>query len=490
MSTSSSTAMAHPDAFYIDGGWTAPSSSAVFEVVQPSTEEVVLVVAAALEEDIDRAITSARTAFDHGPWPSMTHAQRADYLRAMGEGIRKRSNDLSWLWSSEMGILNRIAKQITPSIADVFDYYAGFAESFEFVERHQPAQGNAGYLIREPVGVVGAIIPWNAPLSLMAYKAAPALIAGCTVVLKASPEAPGEALVLAEIADDVGLPPGVLNVVTADREASEVLVRDSRVDKITFTGSTAAGQRIGEILGGRIARYTLELGGKSAAVVLDDYDIGTVAASFAATTPLLSGQVCSSLTRLVISAHRHDELVDALADSFAGIVVGDPFDESSGMGPLAMRRQRDRVEGFIAQAVATGARLVTGGRRPGHLSRGFYIEPTVFGNVDNSSAIARQEVFGPVLCVIAAADEDEAVAIANDSPYGLNASVYTNDAERAMVVARKLRSGTVGHNSQRTDFAIGFGGMKQSGVGREGGREGILPFLEAKTVILDAEVPI
>jgi aldehyde dehydrogenase (NAD+) len=341
-------------------------------------------------------------------------------------------------------------------------------------------------IVREPVGVVGAIIPWNAPLPLLSHKAAPALLAGCTIVVKASPEAPGEAYILAEVAREVGLPAGVLNVVTADRAVSELLVTDPRVDKISFTGSTAAGRRIASLCGERIARFTLELGGKSAAVVLDDADIASTAATLAGAQCILSGQVCASLTRIVVPLHSHDELVEALAAAFSAVTVGDPFDPGTGMGPLAMRRQRDRVEGYVQKGIEEGARLVTGGGRPKHLKRGFYVEPTLFAEVDNSLTIAREEIFGPVLTVIPARDEDHAVRIANDTIYGLNASVFTGDVDRARHVAGRLRSGTVGHNSFRSDFGIAFGGFKQSGVGREGGREGLYPYLETKTVILDS----
>jgi acyl-CoA reductase-like NAD-dependent aldehyde dehydrogenase len=283
----------------------------------------------------------------------------------------------------------------------------------------------------------------------------------------------------------VGLPPGVLNVVTADREVSELLVRDPRVDKITFTGSTAAGRRIASICGERIARCTLELGGKSAAVVLDDIDISSAAATLARAECMLTGQVCSSLTRVVVTESRHDEMVEALASAFSKVQVGDPFEESTQMGPLVAERQRDRVEGYIAKGKAEGAILATGGKRPQHLAKGYYIEPTVFGNVDNSSTIAQEEIFGPVLSVIPARDEEHAIDIANDTIYGLNASVFTQDVDRARRVAGRLRSGTVGHNAFRTDFGIAFGGFKQSGIGREGGTEGLLPFLETKTVILE-----
>jgi acyl-CoA reductase-like NAD-dependent aldehyde dehydrogenase len=331
---------------------------------------------------------------------------------------------------------------------------------------------------------VGAIIPWNGPLSQIQYKVAPSLLAGCTVVLKPSPEAPGEALILAEIAEEIGLPPGVLNVVTADRDVSELLVTDPRVDRITFTGSTAAGRRIASLCGERIARYTLELGGKSAAVILDDFDIATAAATLAQGQYVMSGQLCAALTRVIVPRGRHDELVDAIADVFGRAVIGDPFDGETQLGPLAMRRQRDRVEGYIAKGVAAGATLAAGGGRPAHLDRGWYVSPTVFGHVDNRSVIAREEIFGPVLSVIPADDERHAVELANDSIYGLNSSVFTNDVDRALEIAGQLQAGTVGHNAMRGDPAIAFGGFKQSGIGREGGAEGLGELLETKLIIL------
>jgi acyl-CoA reductase-like NAD-dependent aldehyde dehydrogenase len=475
----------HPDQLFIDGKWVSPCGETALNVVSPSTEHVYVRVAEAGEKDMARAISAARKAFDHGPWPKMTHAARAGYLRLIAAELRKRVADTSQMWSSEMGIVHSFAHGTTQMIPGIFDYYAGLADTFPFNEQHVPsAGGEVGWLVREPVGVVGAIIPWNVPIALIAYKIAPALLAGCTIILKSSPEAPTAGYVMGEIAESVGLPPGVLNIVTADRPVSELLVRHADVDKITFTGSTAAGRRIASLCGERIARCTLELGGKSAAVILDDYDLGKAAESISGSARLLSGQVCSSLTRIIVSRHRHDALVDALSSSMSKIRVGDPFDAQTEMGPLAMSRQRDRVEGLIAKGQQEGAELATGGRRPSHLDRGFYIEPTVFGNVRNDSTIAREEIFGPVLSVIPAADEQEAVDLANDSIYGLNASVFTNDDDRAYAVARQLRAGTVGKNSWRTDFGIAFGGFKQSGIGREGGHEGLHPFLEVKTIIL------
>jgi aldehyde dehydrogenase (NAD+) len=477
--------LGHLDRFFIGGAWVSPSSDAMIDVIDSGTEELFFRVAEAKAADMTRAVDAAREAFDDGPWPRMSHAERAGYLRALGAGLQERAGDVGQIWPRESGVVHAFAEPSAVAWANAFNFYAGLAETFPFEEQATPEAGEFGLIVREPVGVVGAIIPWNAPLIMIAYKVAPALIAGCTVILKCSPEAPGEGYVLAEVARAIGLPDGVLNVVTADREVSELLVRDPRVDKITFTGSTAAGRRIGSICGERIARCTLELGGKSAAVILDDMDLATAAGTLTAFECFLSGQVCSSLTRIVVTRSRHDELVDALAQSFSQVHVGDPFDPQTQMGPLAVRRQRERVEGYIAKGVAEGATLASGGGRPKHLDRGWFIEPTVFGNVDNASTIAQEEIFGPVLSVIPADDEQHAIKIANDSIYGLNASVFTNDVDRARDVARQLRSGTVGHNAFRTDFTMAFGGFKQSGIGREGGTEGLLPFLETKSVILE-----
>ncbi|MEY2471290.1 MAG: aldehyde dehydrogenase [Actinomycetota bacterium] len=475
-----------PNHFFIGGDWVSPSSSSVFEVIESATEEVFMRVAEAQQPDMERAIAAARTAFDQGPWPRLSHAERATYLNALGAGIAARNEDLGQIWPRQSGALHKVAQYAGLGAQNTFAYYAGLADTYPWEEQKTPsAGGKFGLMVREPVGVVGAIIPWNAPLGLIANKVAPALIAGCTVVLKASPEAPGEAYVVAEVAEQIGLPPGVLNVVTADREVSELLVRDPRIDKITFTGSTLAGRRIASICGERIARCTLELGGKSAAVILDDMDLEAAAKTLSRAECFLAGQVCSSLTRIIVSQSRHDELVEALASTFSQVRVGDPFDAETQMGPLVAERQRDRVLGYIAKGVDEGAKLATGGGRPAHLDRGYFIEPTVFGNVDNGSTIAQEEIFGPVLSVIPAADERDAVRLANDTIYGLNASVFTNDVDRAREVAGQLRSGTVGHNNFRTDFGIAFGGFKQSGIGREGGIEGLQPFLEIKTVILE-----
>lgn len=477
-----------PDRFFINGEWRAPSSNDTFDVINPSTEETLLTVALARDADISDAVSAAREAFDHGPWPELTHEERASYLRRLADALDTRADELAWAWSGQMGVVINIAQAMVPGKINEYRNYAALAETFPFVERHTPTTGgNVGILVREPIGVVGAIVAWNGPITLIVHKIAPALLAGCTVVVKSPPEAPVEGLVLAEMVEQIGFPPGVINVVTADREASEALVRDPRVDKITFTGSTAVGRRIATIMGERVGRTTLELGGKSAALVLDDYDIETAARSIGSLAVFLTGQACSSLTRIIVSRSRHDELVDALRAVFEEVVVGNAHSPSSGMGPVAMRRQRDRVEGYIAKGIEEGATLATGGKRPPHLDRGFFVEPTIFSNVDNHATIAREEIFGPVLSVIPANDEKHAIELANDTIYGLNNSVFTHDADRAYAVAHKLRSGTVGHNLFRCDFGITFGGYKQSGIGREGIVEGIHEFLESKTIILDEE---
>ncbi|MFC9536766.1 aldehyde dehydrogenase [Streptomyces sp. NPDC056975] len=477
----------HPGRFYIGGEWVKPSTSDLIDVIQPATEEVYLQVAEAKPEDVNRAVDAARHAFDEGPWPFMTPAERAEYMRAIAEGLRKRQDEIAYTWASEMGILHGDAVVRGAKIPGIYDFYASQADSFEWVERHTPAGGGYGWLAREPVGVVGAIVPWNAALVALSWKLAPALIAGCSIVLKSSPESPSAGYLLAEVAEEVGLPAGVVNVVTAHRPASETLVTNPGIDKVSFTGSTAAGKRIAALCADRVARVNLELGGKSAAMVLDDYDLEKVAASLADSTMELTGQVCSALTRVVVSKHRHDELVEALSAEFAKVKVGDPFDSASDMGPVAAQRQRDSIERLVGKGLEEGAKLAAGGHRPAHLDKGWFIEPTLLANVDNHSTVACNEAFGPVLSVIPAENEEDQIRIANDSPYGLNSAVFTNDDNRAWQFARRIRSGTVGHNAHRNSHAFSFGGFKQSGIGREGGREGLMPYLEPKAIILDRE---
>jgi acyl-CoA reductase-like NAD-dependent aldehyde dehydrogenase len=478
--------LAHTDRFYIGGEWVTPTTDAMIDVIDSDTEELYFRVAEGQVADVERAVSAARDAFDVGPWPRLTPQERAEYIRALGNAIGARTDDIGQIWPRESGVTHSAALASAYFAPWYLDSCAALADSHPFEEVVRPtAGGDFGLVVHEPVGVVGAIVPWNSPMGSIVSKLGPALLAGCTVVLKSSPEAPGEAYLVAEAAEAIGLPPGVVNVVTAHREASEHLVTDPRVDKIAFTGSTATGRRIASLCSDRVARFTLELGGKSAAVILDDADLGTAAAALAGAECFLSGQVCMSLTRIIVTRSRHDAMLEALASAFSQVHVGSPFDPETHMGPLASERQRERVEGYIAKGVAEGATLATGGGRPRHLDRGFYVEPTVFGNVDNGSTIGRDEIFGPVLSLIAAEDEDHAVALANDTIYGLNASVFTPDVDRARAVAARLRSGTVGHNAMRTDFGMSFGGFKQSGVGREGLHGGLEEYLETKSVILD-----
>lgn len=477
----------HPDKVFIDGKWVEPSSTSTFEVLNSTTEELFLTVPEAKEEDVNRAVAAARHAFDHGPWPRMTPEERAEHIKAMAKELETLHDPHAKIWTVEAGALYSFTKMRAANISNDYLSYANLVDTFPFQERHAPkAGGNVAILVREPVGVVAAIVPWNAAPGAIASKVGPALIAGCTIIVKVPPEAPGAAYILAEACENSGMPPGVVNILTADREVSELLVRHPGVDKVAFTGSTAAGRRIGAICGERVARCTLELGGKSPAVIFDDYDIGKAALDIASRATFLTGQVCASLTRIIVTRNRHDALVDALSAHFQSVRVGNPFEATTQMGPLATQRHYDRVKRYIEKGRAEGATLAAGGKRPADLDRGYFIQPTVFGNVDNASTIGREEIFGPVLSVIPAKDEEDAIKIANDTNYGLNASVFTNDVERAYATARRIRSGTVGQNMMRNEGSIAFGGFKQSGIGREGGVEGLRAYLETKVVVLDA----
>ncbi|WP_287384910.1 aldehyde dehydrogenase family protein, partial [Sphingobium sp.] len=361
---------------------------------------------------------------------------------------------------------------------------AGYADSYPFVERRPSHMVNTAIVVQEPAGVVAAIAPWNAPYGIMSAKVAYALVAGCTVIMKPSPETPLEAYIMAEAAAAAGVPAGVVNLVAAGRDASDHLVRNPGVDKVTFTGSTLAGKRIGEVCAGRVARCTLELGGKSAAIVRDDFPIEAAAAILGNTITIMSGQVCAMLSRAIVPKHRHDELAAAIAKVMQGVRIGHSDAPDTQLGPVAMKRQLDRVEDYIALG-RESADLVTGGNRPAHMNKGYFIEPTLFANVDNGSRIAQEEIFGPVLCLIPADDEEDAIRIANDSSFGLNGSVLTNDADAAYRIGRRIRAGGFGQNGMKLEFGLPFGGFKQSGIGREGGVEGLHPYLESKTILLD-----
>ena len=484
MSALSPVALAHPDCLFIGGQWIKPQSAQLMEVVSPVTEQVIARVAEGTTADVDQAVEAARAAFDAQVWSLETPQHRAEKIAALAAKLRERADDLAKVWTEQTGVIHRFAKSSPEYSIKALDMAIAQAESFEFIEPHSISNGQ-GYLVREAVGVVAAIAPWNAPLATMLYKLGPALVAGCTVIMKPAPQTPLEAFIIAECAEAAGFPPGVINMITADRDASDHLISHPGVDKVAFTGSVAVGQRIASVLGQRIGRVTLELGGKSAAIVLDDFDLDVAAKKLASGIVMMTGQNCAALTRVLVPRAHHDALAEKLKAHLEQTVVGDPYDEATQMGPLAMERQLERVEAMVADGQKEGATLVTGGSRPAAPATGYFFQPTLLANVSNDMSVAREEIFGPVLCLIPYDSEDEAVEIANDSPFGLAGAVFTNDNDKAMNIARRMRTGTVGHNGSKADFAIAFGGFKQSGLGREGGVEGLLPYLEAKTLLME-----
>jgi len=475
----------YPDKLFIGGEWVAPMSGERIEIVNPNSEEVVAVVGAAGPDDMDRAVAAAREAFDNSPWPTTPPAERGAVLMKMIDHLEARVPELCAAWTAQVGGLASFAPVMHGGGVAGLRGIAALGESFAWIEVKKGMVVDTAVIVREPVGVVVGIAPWNAPFGIMANKVFYALVAGCPIVMKPSPETPLEAYIIAEAAEAAGLPAGTVNLVAGEREASGHLVNNPGVDKVSFTGSTAAGKRIAEVCGSRIARCSLELGGKSAAIVRDDFPIEAAAAILGNTITLMSGQVCAMLSRAVVSKHRHDELAEAIAGVMKGIKIGNSDDPETQLGPLAMKRQLERVEMYIEEGKKSGADLVTGGQRPAHLNKGYYIEPTLFANVDNTSRIAQEEIFGPVLCLIPAEDEDDAVRIANESSFGLNGSVLTADPRAAYDIARRVRTGVVGQNGMKMDFSMPFGGFKQSGIGREGGEEGLWPYVETKTILLD-----
>lgn len=484
--TSAALSVAHREQLFIDGRWVPPSTTSRLRPVNPATEELIADVAEAREADMDKAVAAARRAFDEGPWPRLSHAERGQYVAKLADLLEQRTPQLAALWTQQMGGLASFAPIMAGGATFQLKYFAGLASSYPFETRQPSSMGpGTAIVVREPVGVVAAIAPWNAPYGIMAQKIGPALVAGCTIVMKPSPETPLEAYVIAECAEAAGLPPGVINLVAGNREASDHLVRNPGVDKVSFTGSTAAGRRIGQVCAERVARVTLELGGKSAAIVLDDFPVEQAAQILTGSICIMTGQVCATLSRVIVPRAKQQAFADAFAAAMQAIRVGDPTDPDTQMGPLAMERQLHRVQGYIERGRQDGARLVTGGGRPRHLARGYYFEPTLFADADNRSVIAQEEIFGPVICMIPADGLDDAVRIANDSIYGLNGAVFTQDADVAYRVARRIRSGSIGQNGLKLDFAMPYGGFKQSGIGREGGPENFHAYTETKTILLD-----
>jgi aldehyde dehydrogenase (NAD+) len=475
--------MRQVDRLLVGGSWASPSSDATVEVVESHTEEPIATVPDAGPADVDAAVRAARRAFDDTGWAAGPLEDRIAALERIIAGLEARAEELARVITSETGCTLGFSKlgQVGAPI-DTMRSFVDLARSYDWESRHEGRY--LPYLLRrEPVGVVGAIVAWNVPQVLIATKLAPALLAGCTVVVKAAPEASLDAVILAEVVQEAGLPPGVVSVLTGGVATGAALVAHPGVDRIAFTGSAVAGREIAAECGRQLKRVGLELGGKSATVVLDDADLDQVAAGLRYTSFMNNGQACAAQTRVLAPRSRYEEVVDVVASVASGLRVGDPFTKGTGIGPLVSARQRDRVRAYIELGVDEGARLVAGGpSAPADLPVGFFVEPTVFADADNSMRIAREEIFGPVLVVIAYDDDAEAVRVANDSEYGLAGSVWTTDEQRGLAVARGVRTGTFGINGYAPDPLMPFGGFKASGIGREWGELGLDEYVEVKAV--------
>ncbi|MDB5497296.1 MAG: Aldehyde Dehydrogenase [Phenylobacterium sp.] len=469
---------------FIGGKWLPPATGGEIRVHSPADLKYVGQAPDGSPADMDLAVAAAREAFDRGPWPRMASAERAVVLRRMAAILRAQADEVAELLCDEMGApITFLKRGGGDGVSRLFEYYADLAETWPFEAARQGALGPA-VIRQEPVGVVAAITPWNGPMYILALKVAPALAAGCVVVAKPAQETPLDAFCLADAAEQAGLPPGVLNIIPGGREVGDYLVRHPGIDKVSFTGSTAAGRKIGAICGEQLKRCGLELGGKSAAVMLDDADITSlVQCAVPLGLAFNNGQACAALTRVIVPRARHNEVVDAFVDVVQRLTVGDPRDPATELGPLIAERQRDRVERYIALGRAEGATLAVGGGRPAGLDKGWYVEPTVFSDAANDMTIARDEIFGPVGVIIPYDGGDEAaIELANASTYGLGGAVFSADSERAYRAASQIRTGTIGVNMFGVDPLCPFGGFKGSGIGREMGPEGLAGFIEYKSV--------
>ncbi len=472
------------DKLFIGGQWCAPSSGATIDVISPHSEEAIARVPEAREADVDAAVAAARRAFDTGPWPRMAAAERAAHMAQLSAILQGRSEEIAETITREMGSpisFSNLGQAMATNM--VLDYYTGLAREFAFEELRQGMMGPC--LVRhEPVGVVAAVVPWNVPLFTIMLKLAPALAAGCTIVVKPAPETPLDAVILAEACIAAGIPEGVVSIVPTGREVGEYLVRHPGVDKVAFTGSTTAGRRIAAICGENLKRVTLELGGKSACIVMEDADLDMAIPGLMGGAIMNNGQACVGQTRILAPRSRYDEVAERLAAAVGAMRVGDPMDPMTECGPLVSQRQRERVEGYIRIGRDEGAKVAAGGGRPSSMGKGWYVEPTLFTGVTNQMRVAREEIFGPVLVLIPFDDEADAVAIANDSEYGLAGSVWTANVDRGVEVARSVRTGVYTVNGFMMEFGSPFGGFKNSGIGRELGPEGLRAYLESKQVNL------
>jgi aldehyde dehydrogenase (NAD+) len=468
------------DAFFIGGAWVPATGRAPIPVIDPSTEEQVSSVPAGAPEDVAAAVAAARAAFE--PWAATTPTERAAVLSAAADALEARTDEIALLISTEMGTPLSFSKAVqVGNPVRVLRSYATILADYAFEE-----QIANSLVVKEPIGVVGAITPWNYPLHQVVAKVAAALAAGCTVVLKPSEVAPLSAFALAEVFEQIGLPAGVFNLVTGlGPVVGEAIAQHPDVDMVSFTGSTAAGKRVMAVGAETVKKVSLELGGKSAFVVLDDADLGKAVKIGLANCFINAGQTCTAWTRMLVPAARYDEAISLIEDAAAKYPVGAPTDDGTRIGPLANANQYKKVVGFIEQAVADGATVVVGGpERPEGLDKGYYVRPTVLGGVVPGSRVEQEEVFGPVLAVIPYDSEDDAVAIANGTPYGLSGGVFSGDQDRAVAVARRMRTGMVDVNGGRFNPLAPFGGYKQSGNGRELGEYGLEEFLEVKSLQL------
>ena len=470
---------------FVGGRWAAPGRDEHIAVISPHSEQPIARVAVAGPEDVDRAVAAARLAFDEGPWPRLDPAERIAAVRRLAELYKPRRRDMAQLITAEMGSpisFSKFSQATLPMM--LLDAFAAIASAFPWEEVRTGFFGSDVLVRREPCGVVAAIVPWNLPLFLLVGKLAPALLAGCSIVIKPAPETPLDALSFAELVEEAGLPDGLVSILPGDAKVGEALVNHPGVDRVSFTGSTAVGRRIAAACGASLKKASLELGGKSAAIALDDADPAAVAEGVKVAGLMNNGQACVAQTRILVPAARRGEFVDALASMVKGLAVGDPADPATEIGPLVSKRQQERVRSYIEGGRREGARLVVGGSElPEGVDRGWYVGPTLFADVDNRMTIAREEIFGPVLTVIPYRDEADAVRIANDSDYGLSGSVWTTDGERGLALAKRVRSGSFGINQPYSmDPVAPFGGVKASGIGRELGREGLDSYVDTKSV--------